>query len=307
MHACSKPMTRDTSTYADPRKSLKEPSRGLRQFFRSNFNRWSEFYEKQNIYARVYQERQATAIRYAESLRLPAGAVVLDAGCGPGLTSVTLAEKGYRVHALDFVEELAACTKARGRKAGVGEHLRATVGDATRLPFADRSFDAVILLGVTEWVPPLESLVSEAARVIKPGGYLIIAWNNRWGLHMILDPAANPLLKPVRSLVRGAIEKYGWNTPPRGYFYSLRNFKKCFQQYGLVNVWSRGIGFGPFSLFSWNFVPDAFGHKLNSALQQIADHRIPRLQCVARNHVAVARKSGMVAERASEKAAGSSF
>ena len=294
-------MTHPPSKFAAPPKPVREPSRGLQQFFRSNFNRWSDFYDKQNFFARVYQERQATALRFAESLRLLPGATVLDAGCGPGVTSVALAEKGYRVHALDFVEELAASTKARGRKAGVDAYLRATVGDATRLPFADQSFDLVVMLGVTEWVPRLESLVSEAARVIKPGGHLIIAWNNRWGLHMILDPAANPIFKPLRSFMRRAIEKHGWNAPPRGYYYSLRNFKKCFDRYGLVNQQARGIGFGPFSLLSWRFVPEALGHKLNSVLQRLADRRMRRLQAVARNHVALARKSGTATARARGK------
>ena len=263
---------------------------GLRQFFRLNLGRWTEFYQKNTIYAWIYQERHATAVRYAGSLKLPAGSFVLDAGCGPGFTSIALAQGGYVVHPMDFLREMAAATCELGRNASVGHHVRPTVGDVTRLPFANEVFDLVVMLGVTEWVPPLDSLVSEAARVLKPGGYLIIAWNNRWGLHLILDPVANPLLGRLRRFVRGVLERRGWIVPqPRGYLYSCKNFETAFRNHRLAILRARGIGFGPLSMMGLH-LPETFGHKLNSCLQKAADTRMPFLQSVARDYVAVACK-----------------
>ena len=263
----------------------------LRPFFRLNLGRWEEFYERKTIRSRIYQEREATAVRFAEMLNLPAGSLVLDAGCGPGFTSATLARKGCVVHALDFLEEMAAAARARG--ADAGDRVRPTVGDAAHLPFADRAFDLVIVLGVTEWVAPLDALVGEAARVLKPGGHLIIAWNNRWSLHLLLDPAANPLLGKLRRTVRGFLEARGWITPPPPeYRYSFKDFRRIFQARGLAPVDGRGIGFGPFSLLWRSVLPERLGHRLNSRLQNLADTRIPLLQALARNRVAVALKTG---------------
>jgi SAM-dependent methyltransferase len=77
----------------------------------------------------------------------------------------------------------------------VGDYVRPIVGDVTRLPYMDDVFDLVVMLGVTEWIPPLDTLVSEVAHVLKPGGHLIIACNNPWALQLIIKPLANFLLR----------------------------------------------------------------------------------------------------------------
>lgn len=271
--------------------SASKRSLELREFFKITLGRWTEFYRKKDIYALTYQERLATAIRYAGALKLPAGSFVLDAGCGPGFTSVLLAGNGFMVHALDFVQEMACATGQLARDADAGDHVRPTVGDVTRLPFSNEVFDLVVMLGVTEWVPPLNKLVSEAARVLKPGGHLIIAWNNRWALHLIVRPLANPLFSRLRRSIRDFLERRRWHTItfPREYRYSVRDLKTAFRNHGLLYLRGRGIGYGPFPILRWN-LPAALGHKLNSFLQRTADTRMRSLHSVARNYVAIARK-----------------
>jgi ubiquinone/menaquinone biosynthesis C-methylase UbiE len=97
--------------------------------------------------------------------------VVLDVGGGTGVHAAWLAGRGYRVHVVDVVSQ---------HVRAVAEHglLTAEVGDARRLPHADASVDAVLLLG------PLYHLASkaeriralaEAMRVLRPGGVLLAA------------------------------------------------------------------------------------------------------------------------------------
>jgi len=191
---------------------------------------------------------------------------------------------------MDFLPEMALATRERGREAGLGDRVRPSAGDVTRLPFADGVFDLVVMLGVTEWVPPLDTLVSEAARVLKSSGHLIIAWNNRWGLHLILDPAANPVFRPFRRPLHDFLERRKWIAPrPREYRYSLKDFESAFQRHGLLPLRARGIGYGPLSVL-WLRLPETLGHRINTRLQQYADARNPRLHSVARNFVALARK-----------------
>jgi 2-polyprenyl-6-hydroxyphenyl methylase/3-demethylubiquinone-9 3-methyltransferase len=100
--------------------------------------------------------------------RLPAGARVLDVGCGSGWFSAALSEAGFSVTGVDVAAE--ALRRARARARGV-EFVHAREGDA--LPFEAASFGAAWLGEVLEHVQDGIALLEEVARVLEPGGVLI--------------------------------------------------------------------------------------------------------------------------------------
>src|SRR5439155_23842819 len=61
--------------------------------------------------------------------------------------------------------------RARGR--GLG-NVNQTQGDAQRLPYADDAFDAAILITVLGEIPARDAALREVARVLKPGGRLVV-------------------------------------------------------------------------------------------------------------------------------------
>jgi SAM-dependent methyltransferase len=56
-------------------------------------------------------------------------------------------------------------------------------GDAQKLPFTDNSFDTVLCNEVLEHVAEPSRLMSEVARVLRPGGFLLLTTPQTWGLH----------------------------------------------------------------------------------------------------------------------------
>lgn len=106
----------------------------------------------------------------------PAPATVLDVGGGPGAYAGWLAEAGYQVHLVDLVRAHAAAARR------AYPEVSAAVGDARRLPVADRSADATLLLGplyhLTERAERVAAL-REAARVTRPGGVVAAATISR--------------------------------------------------------------------------------------------------------------------------------
>ncbi|HEY9624700.1 MAG TPA: class I SAM-dependent methyltransferase [Crinalium sp.] len=61
------------------------------------------------------------------------------------------------------------------------KNVQFVCGDATQLPFSDRSFDAVTMFDVLEHVPNHEKAIAEARRVLKPGGFLLVSTpNENW-------------------------------------------------------------------------------------------------------------------------------
>jgi SAM-dependent methyltransferase len=99
----------------------------------------------------------------------PPGRATLDLGCGEGRFARALAGEGHRVTGLDVSAELVDL--ARQADAG-GTYV---VADAEELPFPDSEFDLVVAFNVLSCVANLERAVSEAARVLEPGGRLCIS------------------------------------------------------------------------------------------------------------------------------------
>jgi SAM-dependent methyltransferase len=113
--------------------------------------------------------------------REPGAVRVLDLGCAAGRNAVLLAGKGFDVEALDASSAMAAKTRERiAAILGAGEAARRVrVGRMDDLSFAsDASFDLVVALGLyhcaqsrSEW----DRALSETARVLKPGGRLLVS------------------------------------------------------------------------------------------------------------------------------------
>ena len=103
------------------------------------------------------------------------GETVLEAGCGVGAQTVTLARRSPQ--ALITSIDLSAVSLAQARQAvqaSGATNARFLQGDIFRLPFADHSFDHVFLCFVLEHLPrPLEALQS-LKRVLKPGGSITV-------------------------------------------------------------------------------------------------------------------------------------
>jgi arsenite methyltransferase len=98
---------------------------------------------------------------------------VLEVGCGVGATACYLAKKhGCRVVGVDLRKSMIARSNERARKEGVGDSVEFRVADAQDLPFEDALFDAVIGESVATFIENKQRVVSECARVTRPGGFV---------------------------------------------------------------------------------------------------------------------------------------
>ncbi|WP_099901788.1 demethylmenaquinone methyltransferase [Streptomyces sp. TLI_171] len=104
----------------------------------------------------------------ADAVGAVAGQRILDLGAGTGTSSLPFLEAGADVVPCDF--SLGMLTEGKSRH----PELALTAGDATRLPFADDSFDAVTISFALRNVQEHEVAMRELLRVTKPGGKLVI-------------------------------------------------------------------------------------------------------------------------------------
>ena len=121
-----------------------------------------------------------------------------------------VAMQGARAYGIDISRPIVE----QARRGFNGLPLGATLADVRVLPFAEASFDAIYSMGTVEHFPETQQAVDELARVLKPGGRLILGVPN---LH---DPFLRPLL--VRVLLK--VNRYGIR---RGQAFCAGRFAGC--------------------------------------------------------------------------------
>lgn len=150
---------------------------------------------------------------------------VLDLGCATGGISLAFAERADSVTGLDYnPEEVARARQRTGRESGFSRGVHFGVASAPSLPLESRSHDITVLIGVLEYMGlsqpqlhPVEAqrrALSEIARVLKPGGTLLLATENRWyPPHLLRSPHQKTWLAEglPTTLVRKFRRFLGWS------------------------------------------------------------------------------------------------
>ena len=116
-----------------------------------------------------------TRRRLVEILAPRPGERVLEIGPGTGYYTFEIADRldGGQVDVFDIQQEMLDHVMRTANERGV-INVRPALGDAQSLPYADESFEAVVLVTVLGEIPDQEQALREIARVLRPGGRLIV-------------------------------------------------------------------------------------------------------------------------------------
>jgi SAM-dependent methyltransferase len=118
------------------------------------------------------QSDPAALARLVAFAALPAGSLVLDSGCGPGLVAEAFLAAGHRVHGVDLSPEMVR--RAQARCARFGERATFELGSALGLAPGERYDAAVSRLVVHHVEDPLAFVRGQAERV-RPGGVVVLS------------------------------------------------------------------------------------------------------------------------------------
>lgn len=174
-----------------------------------------------------YRGRRRIVRAELERLELPAGARVLDAGCGSGRTMEDLRDFG-EVYGIEL--DPGAAELARARDCG-----EVQIGTLESLPWQDANFDLITCLDVIEHIPDERLALRELRRVSRPGGWMLVtvpAYQALWSLH---DEANHHYRRYERATLREAALGAGWLVVRMSSFNSL-----LFPPAALVRLAQRG-------------------------------------------------------------------
>lgn len=259
-------------------------------YFQNDTDYWQQVYITRDARAEMIRDRHEAVLRWIDQLELAPGSRVLEVGCGAGFLALALAERGFDVVAVDSVEEMIEV--ARGNAAGRLPDGRLTlqVGDVYALQFDEASFDLVLAVGVLSWLEHVPAAVQEMARVLKPGGHLLLTCGNWAGLANQFDPVISPVLTPLKIGVKRTLVRAGLRQPtPAMRFPRRHTIDRTLAHLRLVKIKGETRGFG-FSFFR-RALPDPLGTALHRRLQRLADRGAPLFRATGRTYHVLARKA----------------
>jgi len=132
------------------------------------FSRIAARYDLLNALLSLGQHRRWKALA-ARACRVPTGGLALDVCCGTGDIALALVHLGASAVALDFSPPMLAVARRKAR----GHPVAFLQADALSLPFPDNTFDAAAVGFSLRNVASIPRLLSEMARVVRPGGWIV--------------------------------------------------------------------------------------------------------------------------------------
>jgi len=135
--------------------------------------------ERHHGYHRLIDELELELVR-----KHGAGRDVFEAGCGTGLLLREAATFARSAVGLDLSRGMLGPARDRG--------LRVVQGSLTDVPLPSSSFDLVYSMKVLAHVPPIERAVAELARLVRPGGHLLLEFYNPYSLRYLAKRLAGP-------------------------------------------------------------------------------------------------------------------
>ena len=136
-------------------------------FFDTHSKYWRNTYGEKDIFGIIYQQRQATALKYIDGLLLPKNAHVLEIGCGAGFLTSALAKRGFVVEAIDHAQAMVDLTKEHIKQKGIVNRITACTGDIHELSYESQTFDLIIALGVVPWLHDYKKALTEIVQGFK--------------------------------------------------------------------------------------------------------------------------------------------
>ncbi|MEE9405777.1 MAG: methyltransferase domain-containing protein, partial [Algisphaera sp.] len=156
------------------------------------YDLWARFYD--GTFGRLVHKRQARALM---ELRHAPGERVLDLGCGTGMTLHQYPDS-MRVVGMDLSPGMLAKAAEKVDEHEMN-HVQLILGNALETPFADGSFDHIVISHTISVVSEPNKLLHEAKRLVKPDGKIIVLNHFRSSKPLVgwFERVANPLFVKI--------------------------------------------------------------------------------------------------------------
>lgn len=255
----------------------------VRDYFDSTTVYWDTVYEGNAFIHHHMNDRMRMVLAAVDEVSQRAQLRILDLGCGTGIVTQRLLQKGHRVAAVDCSAKMLAELRR-----SVGSYLfKQCVGaiqaDVNYTPFRNDEFDLVLCVGVIQYQHNEDLVLSEISRVLRPKGHCIFTLPNLLTIAHLTDPIY--VLRFIRRLLTRSLLGTELCSGESGVFKFLgeygdaepynRKFVKpevsrILRRHRLELRRETGYGFGPLTIITKAFLPERLSIGLSNTITSVS-------------------------------------
>lgn len=218
---------------------------------------WYDIYDQHSFYGDRLRRRMNKALSWLEHLELSKNSRILEVGVGTGRLTNEVARRGYNILGLDY--SYGMLSKAFNvYNYGDLSKVEFLQGNIESLPIKNSSFDVIICLGVITYIKSDEKAFHELARLLKPGGTLILSFVNKarliknMDLPILLKNTAQKLVKRTKFIREKNIKT---DSSPTARTYFIPYIRKSLASAGLTMMEYETITLDLFTLCGKEALP----------------------------------------------------
>jgi len=149
-----------------------------------NDKKWGLKYEDFSNHGSMYLiSRKEIVLQFIDELNLDKGSNILELGYGGGQIALEIGKRDYKTYGLDISKKFSKTATRRCESKCPNGFFDLRVGSIeSKFDFDDNYFDAVIVVGALQYLFNPDDCFKEVYRVLKPGGYFIVAQRNIYSL-----------------------------------------------------------------------------------------------------------------------------
>lgn len=250
----------------------------INDFFNSEYLWWQNVYDHRlprGFFSFEMIRRKEILLKIVNELvGTKTSVAILECGCGPGGILGEINTSGHLLIGVDI--NFNSLVKAKTVCDSMDALLQA---DIERLPFQNNSFDIAYCVGVLSYLTDDKDAIKEIARVMKPGGKIIISVPNFYTLNKIFDPyyylVGLILLFWNKSMGyfshKGSSDKKYKVGMIRRYRYG--QLDRLYREFGLLKKETFSVSFGPLTLWRKEIIPLCHAIRLSEMLVRLSSDR----------------------------------
>jgi ubiquinone/menaquinone biosynthesis C-methylase UbiE len=258
----------------------------ISEYFSERTKYWSLVYDGsksiRNRQGHTIVRRQEVVLSLLNEYAGTSTLKVVDVGCGTGVILEAVAECGHRVFGVDMSSGMLSKVRERIRRMNHGR-ISCFQGDIEALPFGKNSFDALLGIGVIQYLENFNKAVSEISRVVRHGGVAIVTLPNLLRLNNWFDPYyyTNRLYGYLHCKIVGTQletevdvrEELSSNKTFKNRRFVYGQLRPLFRKHGLVERTAVGVGYTGFTFWGKELLPQRTAIVLSDLLESISSKK----------------------------------